>query len=80
MVGAQGDGVAAPIGEAVHLLLDDVGGLAHAAHKEGRLLKDGRLDLAIAVEGTHVVDAVVDVTPVGLILRQDVQRATRCSV
>jgi hypothetical protein len=74
------DGISALIGEAVHLFLDDVRGLTHAAHKEGRLLENRRLYLAVAVEGADVVDALVDVPPVRLILRQDVQRAPRCSI
>jgi hypothetical protein len=80
MVGAQGDGISALVGEAIHLLLHDVRGLTHAAHKEGRFFEDKCLYLAVAVEGADVVDALVDVTPVGLILWQDVQCATRCSV
>ena len=47
-----------PVLEGVHLLLDDVGDFAQAAHEQRRRLDDGRADVAISVarhEGAHLV-------------------------
>ena len=68
------------VGEGVHLLLHDVGGLAHTAHEQGRFLEKGRLEAAVAVATAEVVDGVLQVSPVGGILGQNVLRATDSSV
>ena len=49
-LGAQRERVAVhAVVEGVHLLLDDVGHLAQAAHEQRRGLDDGRADVAVAV-------------------------------
>jgi len=44
-------------GEGVHLLLDDVGGLADAADEEARFLEHRRADFLVAVDSEHAVRA-----------------------
>lgn len=77
---AQGDEISTLVEERVHLLLHDVRGLAHAVLEERCLLKDGRVQLLIAVQLSDAMDALLDVTPVGLILGQDILCATSRAV
>ena len=50
---SQREALAVLVGEGVHLLADDVGALAHAAHEELGLLDDRRADLGEAVAREH---------------------------
>ncbi len=55
VLGAERQAVAAPVLEGVHLLGDDVAGVAEAAGEHLGELEDRRLDLAIAVEPGHAL-------------------------
>jgi hypothetical protein len=48
---SQGQFPPAAVGEGVHLLLHNVGGLADAAHEEGGLLEKGRFKAVVTVAG-----------------------------
>jgi len=74
-LGSQGHHFAAAVLEDVHLLLDDVGGLADAADEEAGLLEYGRVDARVAIELAEAGSRLVDVLPVGLLLGQDVDRS-----
>src|SRR4029453_12125680 len=60
---AQGAGAAALVGEAVHLLLDDVGGLPDPAGEHGRVLEDGRLDRLVAGQAGLLEHDPLDLGP-----------------
>ena len=53
-LGAQRELASAAVGERVHLLAHDVGGVAHSPREQGRLFELGRDDLAKAVRGEDV--------------------------
>ena len=61
-LGAQGDALAALVGERVHLLLDDVGRLAGALGEQFLALDDGRADFGVPVAleeaARHGLDAL----------------------
>ena len=52
-LGPQRQPLAAPVLEDVHLLLDDVGAVAHPAHEQIRLLERGRLEGAVSRGGSR---------------------------
>lgn len=63
------------VGEAVHLLLDDVGHFADAAREQLRVLDDRRADVLIAVCAQHRLDGGFEEIPQRGILREDVVHA-----
>ena len=79
----QRERFAAAIGEGVHLLGDDVGGLADAAREQLGELEDRRRHLAIAVEARHVARRVDDVREAPVLVGQEDRacraRAAACS-
>jgi hypothetical protein len=72
---AQGDVAAALVDEAVHLLADDVGRLAHAADEELGLLEHRGADLAVAVAGEDAASGLVHRGPDRGLRRQEVAGA-----
>src|SRR5205823_1392776 len=76
-LGAQGQRAVAAIAERVHLLRDDVGPLAGGAGEELRVLEDGRVDAAVAVERAKAFELGDHLPPAGLLGREDVVRAAR---
>ncbi len=75
-LGAQGQALAVELVlEGVHLLLDDVGDLANAAHEELRVFDDRRADLLVAVTAQPVGDARFEPLPQWRIGRQQVVHA-----
>ena len=71
----QRHAVAALVGERVHLLLDDVGGLARALGEQFLALDDRRADLDVAVALAERAGDALDVLPLLDLARQDVVRA-----
>ncbi len=59
----QGQASSLAIGEGVHLLLHDVGGLPHAAQEEVGVLEDGGADLTEPIAGENVAEPLLDVLP-----------------
>ncbi|MCY1374202.1 hypothetical protein D9M69_615290 [compost metagenome] len=53
-----------PVFEGVHLLLDDVGHLTEATHKERRGFHDGRAQVAVAVAAHQATQGVFEPLPV----------------
>src|SRR5690242_10868862 len=51
------------VGKAVHLLLDDVGGLAYGPAEERRVLEDGRAHVAVAVASQPVAQKLLQGLP-----------------
>ena len=74
----QCDGAMALVLEGVHLLLYHVGGVAHAALEELRVLEDGRADLPVARLGADAAHVFIDDLPSVSVLGQHVQRALGC--
>lgn len=79
-LGAQGQmlGLAVLVGtvlEGVHLLLDDIGHLADAAHEQGRGLDDGRAHILVAVALQHAAHLAFQPFPARRLRRQDVVHA-----
>lgn len=63
------------VGEAVHLLLDDVGHFADAAREQLRMFDDRRANVLIAVCAQHRLDGGFEEVPQRGILREDVVHA-----
>ena len=75
-LGAQRELVAVEaVFEGVHLLLDDVGDLAQAAHEQGRGLDDGRAHVLEAVAAHQLTHLVFQPLPARRFRRQDVVHA-----
>src|SRR4029450_12077431 len=72
---AQGEGAAALVGEGVHLLLDDIGGLAHPAGEHGRVLEDRGLDRLVAGQAGLLEHDPLDLGPGPRVRRQVVEGA-----
>jgi hypothetical protein len=68
-LGAQCDLISAFILEGVHLLLNDVGILADAAHKKVCILKSRGIYASIAMEFTDGGCFLLNIAPVPLLLR-----------
>jgi len=66
---------AAAVLEDVHLLLDDVGHLAHATSEKRCLLEDRRFDCLVAEGLTDASGCLPDEDPIGLVLWKDVLSA-----
>ena len=75
-LGAEGQRTVGAIGERVHLLRDDVGSLARGACEELRVLDDGRVDPAVAVERAQALELRDHLPPAGLLGREDVVGAS----
>ena len=73
--GAEGDGVAALVGEGIHLLGDDVGFLADAARKQFRALEHGHSYLSVAVARENLASQTFGSPPAQRFLRQNVFHA-----
>ena len=58
-LGPQRDLIPALVGEAEHLLLDDVGEIADRALEQLRLLDDGHAHFLVAVGGEYVAGAAL---------------------
>ena len=65
------------VGEAVHLLLHDVGALPGGAGEERRVLEHGRQDLAVAVQRAETLDLARDALPERHLRGDDVVGAAR---
>ena len=76
-LGTQGDAVAALRQEGVHLLLDDVGGVADAALKEVGVFKNGGSQLAVAEGARFLAEELLQKLPAVAVAREDVLRAAR---
>ena len=63
------------VGEAVHLLFNDVRHLADAAGKNARIFKNRRTDFLITVGRQHVDAGLLHVLPDGSVLRKHVIHA-----
>ena len=74
---AQRQRAAAAVVEGVHLLRDDVGGLAHPAGEDGGLLEHRRLDVAVARPAQRRGQRVADGEEARGVRRQGVERALR---
>ena len=75
-LGAEGQRAVGAIGERVHLLRDDVGPLARGACEELRVLEDGRVDPAVAVERAQALELRDHLPPARLLGREDVVGAS----
>ena len=71
-LGPQRQRAVGAVGEAVHLLLDDVGSLARGARKQRRVLEHGRQHLAVAVEPAQSLDLARHALPERHLCRNDV--------
>src|ERR1017187_2446972 len=74
VLGAQRQGAAATVGEVVHLLVDDVRRLPHAAHEELRGLQGRRPDLVETVEREDLARGRLDAVPHARLGREEVAR------
>ena len=63
------------VGEGIHLLFDDVGDLADAAHEEPRVLDDGRADALVAIGAHRGRNGILETGPEGLVGGQHVVHA-----
>jgi hypothetical protein len=77
---AEGQLVPTSISKGVHLLVHHVRAFANALHKDGRLLKDGHIERLVTIQLSNGLDALNNVSPVRLLIRQDVPGTTRCGV
>src|SRR5690606_11295553 len=75
-LGPQRHAVAAAVLEDVHLLLRDVGLLAHGAQEDAGVLDDGRGDITVVEEPGDTLGGVADVPPGGGVLREQVLHAS----
>ena len=73
--GAQGQLLVAPVLEDVHLLLDDVRGVADSAPEQRYVLKHRRVDPRVAELPTYPFRRVAHVVPPRLLVGEDVLRA-----
>ena len=71
-LGPEGDALAPLVGEGVHLLLDDVGGLAGALGEQFLALDDGRAQLGVPVPLEDAAGRRLDELPPLDLARQDV--------
>ena len=76
--GPQGDGILALVDERVHLLLDDVGGIADGAAEQFGLLHDRHADLGKTVQFEDPPRGLLDVLPSAGFSRQDIIEAFDC--
>ena len=77
---AQRDLIAAFIGEGVHLLFHDVRSRSYAAREKGGVLKRRRINPLITIELADTGCFLLDVTPVGLFLWQNVGCSAWCPI
>jgi hypothetical protein len=70
--GTQRDQVAALVLERVHLLRDDVAGLAHRAREHAGRLEDGDVDALEAIEFADVIEGLEHAGEPALLLAKDV--------
>src|SRR5918997_1691297 len=77
-LGAQRDALRVPALERVHLLLDDVGRLPHAAREQLRRLERGRLDPLVAGALEDRLRLALQRLARERLLAQHVVRAARC--
>ena len=78
--GSQRQFLAASVFEEVHLLLDDVGDLAHTAREQIRVLEHRRLYSGIPKLRRETSRRGAHIVPVRLVFREDVLRAAGCPV
>jgi hypothetical protein len=76
VLGAQRDRIAAAILEGIHLLRDDVGGVAEAAGEDARVLEDRRRPFLEAIERGDAPRGVGDVVVPAELLADEVAGAT----
>jgi hypothetical protein len=79
-LGLQGDRSVALVHEVVHLLRDDVTGLAAGSEEDIGVLEGGGAEFAVTVPGDEVAERGFDVQPVVGSSRKDVFGATGCLV
>ena len=79
-LGSQGDAAPALVLEGEHLLLDDVGRAADAAHEEVGVLEGGRGNLRVAGQVEDRLGDVLDGRARDRLARQHVERPARCLV
>lgn len=77
-LGAQAEAVAVAVGEAVHLLLDDVGNRADGTFEQVRHLHQGRADLLVTIAFEDGPGAVFQGLPKGDPFREDVVHPPDC--
>lgn len=73
----QGEAAPLLILEGVHLLLDNVGRLSHAARKKPQLLKGGDTDLGISVPLGNAARRILDPSPFEYLRGKNISRASR---
>ncbi|OSM06188.1 hypothetical protein MAIT1_01161 [Magnetofaba australis IT-1] len=73
---AQGEALAAAIGEHVHLFFDDVGGFAHGAGEQLGLFEDGSAEFAVIVLMEHAAHGLFEELPAGGLNGEDVTGST----
>ena len=76
---AQGETVAVAILETVHFLLDNVGDLADGALEQPRGFHQWQAYLPVAVSAQHATHGLLQVLPVGCLIRQDIVHPADCS-
>jgi hypothetical protein len=74
----QGQAVVPSIGEGVHFLVDNVGGIAHTTRKKKGVLKSGRINPLITVKLADSDRFLIDKAPVGLLCRQNIRSTPWC--
>ena len=62
---AQGDGAVALIGKGIHLLIDNIGGIAYPTLEQLGVLEGGGADLAVAVQRRRGKQGALDILPAG---------------
>ena len=62
---AQGDGAVALIGKGIHLLIDNIGGIAYPTLEQLGVLEGGGTDLAVAVQCGGGEQSTLDILPAG---------------
>ena len=72
---AQQGGLRVPVGEGVHLLLDDVGALPQRTRKELGLLQDGNSNLLEVVSGKYLYRGLFDPLPEIHFIRRNVRES-----
>ena len=70
--GSECQGFATEVVKGVHLFLDDVGFVAHAASKQTGMLEDGGVDLLVPELERGTNRSCFDSVPEGLVVRKDV--------
>ena len=57
---AKGEGLAAPIFEGIHLLLNDIRAVPYAPGKQRRRLHEGHANVRVTVAGQHRLQSIFD--------------------